>query len=61
MNICICITESLCCPLDTSIVNQLCVCVLSQFRQVQLFATLWNVGHQAPLSLEFSRQEYQSG
>ena len=28
---------------------------------VQLFATLWTVTHQAPLSMEFSRQEYRSG
>jgi len=28
---------------------------------VQLFATLWTVAHQAPLSMEFSRQEYWSG
>ena len=26
-----------------------------------LFATLWTVAHQAPLSMEFSRQEYWSG
>ena len=25
------------------------------------FATPWSVAHQAPLSMEFSRQEYQSG
>ena len=25
------------------------------------FMTLWTVAHQAPLSMEFSRQEYQSG
>ena len=36
----------------------LCVCVISH---VQLFVTPWTVVHQAPLSLEFSRQEYQSG
>ena len=29
--------------------------------RVQLFATLWTVAHQAPLSLEFSRWEYWSG
>ena len=29
--------------------------------RVQLFATLWTVGHQAPLSMGFSRQEYSSG
>ena len=28
--------------------------------RVQLFVTLWTVGHQAPLSMEFSRQEYRS-
>ena len=28
---------------------------------VQHFATLWTVAHQAPLSMEFSRQEYWSG
>ena len=26
-----------------------------------LFATLWTVTHQAPLSMEISRQEYRSG
>ena len=33
-------------------------CVLSH---VQLFGTLWTVTHKAPLSMEFSRQEYWSG
>ena len=33
-------------------------CVLSG---VQLFVTPWTVAHQAPLPLEFSRQEYWSG
>ena len=31
------------------------------FSHVQLFATTWTVVHQAPLSMEFSRQEYWSG
>ena len=31
------------------------------FSRVQLFATLWIVTHQAPLSVGFSRQEYWSG
>ena len=35
-----------------------CVCVLSL---VQLFATPWTVACQAPLSMEFSRQEYWRG
>ena len=29
--------------------------------RVRLFATLWTVAHQAPLSMVFSRQEYWSG
>ena len=36
-------------------------CVLSHFSWVQLCATLWTVGRQAPLSMGFSRQEYWSG
>ena len=35
--------------------------VLSHFRRVQLFSTLWTVAHQAPLSKGFSRQERWSG
>ena len=35
--------------------------VESENVSVQLFATLWTVAHQAPLSMEFSRQEYWSG
>ncbi|CAI9157934.1 unnamed protein product [Rangifer tarandus platyrhynchus] len=35
-----------------------CVCVLNR---VQLFVTPWTVAHQAPLFMEFSRQEYWSG
>ena len=34
--------------------------VLSHFRRVQLFVTLWTIAHQAPLSV-FSREEYWSG
>ena len=35
--------------------------VLSCFSRVRLFATLWTVAHQAPLSIRFSRHEYSSG
>ena len=35
-----------------------CICVLSH---VQLFATLQTAAHQAPLSMEYSRQEHWSG
>ena len=37
------------------------VCMLSHFSFIQLFATPWSVALQAPLSIEFSRQEYWSG
>ena len=36
-------------------------CMLSHFSCVQLFAMLWTVAHQAPLSMGFSRQEYWWG
>ena len=39
----------------------MCVCVLSRFSLIRLFATLWTVACQAPLSMGFSRQEYWSG
>ena len=35
--------------------------MLSCFSYVQLFLTLWAVAYQAPLSMEFSKQEYWSG
>ena len=43
-----------------------CLCVCAQICPkwlscVWIFATLWTVAHQAPLSMEFSRQEYWSG
>ena len=34
---------------------------LKSLSRVWLFATLWTVAHQAPLSMGFSRQEYWSG
>ena len=35
--------------------------VLSYFSRVWLFAFLWTVAHQAPLSMGFSRQEHWNG
>ena len=35
--------------------------VLSHFSPVHLFSISWVVAHQAPLSMDFSRQEYWSG
>ena len=36
-------------------------CVLRRFSRVQLFATLWTVARQAPLSMGFSGPEHWSG
>ena len=37
------------------------MCVYAQsFSYVPVFVTSWNVAHPAPLSMEFSRQEYCS-
>ena len=39
-----------------------CACMHAKsLSHVQLFATLWTVAHQAPLSMRLSRQEYWSG
>ena len=39
-----------------------CVCEYNQLlSHVQLFATPWTTAPQAPVSVEFSRQEYQIG
>ena len=38
-----------------------CVCVCVLFSHVWLFATPWTVACQAPMSMEFSKQEYWSG
>ena len=37
------------------------ICLLSGFNRVWFFVTPWTVVHQAPLSMEFSRQEHWSG
>ena len=39
----------------------LCARMLSRFSHVRLFATPCTVARQAPLSMEFSSQEYWSG
>ena len=46
---------------DTTFKSTICVCVLSHFSRVQLLVTPRTVAHQAPLSIEFFRQEYWSG
>ena len=42
-------------------ISGFCVCVLICFSSVRLFPTLWTVACKAPLSVDFSRQEYWSG
>ena len=37
------------------------VCCLSHEVMPDSFAILWTIAHQAPLSVGFPRQEYQSG
>ena len=39
----------------------ICIVLCLSLSHVQLFAAPWTVAHQAPLSMEFSRQEYWSG
>ena len=39
----------------------MCACMLIHFSRVQLFAALWTVAHQTPLSMGLSRQEYWIG
>ena len=39
----------------------MCACILSHLSHVQLFATLWTIVHQVPLSMGFSKWEYWSG
>ena len=39
----------------------MCACLLRHFSRVLLFATLWTVACQAPLSIGFSGQEDWSG
>ena len=38
-----------------------CVCACVSDSRVRLFAALWTVACQAPLSMGFSRQEFWSG
>ena len=44
--------------------SDLCTCLsekkVKSSSRVRLFATLWTVAYQAPLSMGFSRQEYWS-
>ena len=39
----------------------MCICMLSCFSHVRLTVTPWTAACQAPLSMEFSKQEYWRG
>ena len=43
-----------------SLALSMCMCAQS-LSHVLLFAILWTIAHQVPLSMGFSRQEYWSG
>ena len=49
------------CVLEVLIGLHVCVCMVSRFSHVWLFATLRTIALQAPLSVGFSRWEYWSG
>ena len=49
------------CGLIFSFYIYIYIYTLSLFSHVQLCATPWTMVHQAPLSMEFSRQNYWSG
>ena len=44
-----------------TIINCVCVCVLSRFSHVRLFATPWTITPQISLSMGFSKQGYWPG
>ena len=45
----------------TNVICIPCLFMLGCLSCILLFATLWTVALQAPLSMEFSRQEYWNG
>ena len=49
------------CPINVGKAPASHQCMLGRFSHVRLFATLWTVSRQAPLSMGFPRQEYWSG
>ena len=56
------VVASISCSIPTAVAGPLhAKCLLSCFSHVHLFIALWTVPLQAPLSMEFSRQEYWSG
>ena len=46
---------------DNQELVRISTCALCHFSHICLFAALWTITSQAPLSMRFSRQEYWSG
>ena len=60
-SVCVCVCVGI--FLDASVCVCVCVCVcvsMCVLSHIWLFPTLWTVAHEAPLCMEFSRQEYWS-
>ena len=55
-----CVAFRSCKGISSDLCGDKCVYVLGHFSCIQLFATLWTIACQTPLSMEFSRQEYWS-
>ena len=59
--VCMCVCVYVCMCVCVCMYVCVCVCVQSLNPHVQLFATPWTIACQAPLTMEFSRQEYWAG
>ena len=56
-----CVAFRSCKGISSDLCGDKCVYVLGHFSCIQLFATLWTIACQTPLSMGFARQEYWSG
>ena len=67
--VCVCVRVCVCAPLELReresvrmcVYVYACVCVCLVSKSCTTPATPWTIAHQAPLSMGFPRQEYQSG
>ena len=55
LHVCVCVCLPVCVP------HLSLTLTLKSLSHIRLFVTPWTVAYQAPLSMEFSRQEYCSG
>ena len=61
LSLCVIVAKLRLNPSSRLAVLWLCCAVLGHFSHVRVFAILWTVACQVPLSMGFSRQEYWSG